>query len=83
MQTFMGSTLKFLQCVEFFSLYTLVIGAKLFKELSDKVKSEKNMCPNSQTVATTPRMEGLTPTPVIMVDGVGVDVANQSLVMEK
>jgi hypothetical protein len=41
--------------MEFFNLHTLVIGAKLLKELDDRVKSEKGLCPDSQIVATTPR----------------------------
>lgn len=41
--------------MEFINLHTLVIGAKLFKEIGDRVKSKKNLCPNSQTIATTPR----------------------------
>ncbi len=40
LQAFMGSTLKLLQCMEFFSLRTLVIGVKLLKEFDDRVKSE-------------------------------------------
>jgi hypothetical protein len=43
----MGSMLKLLQCTKFLNLHTLVIGAKLLKELDDKVKSEKNMFPSS------------------------------------
>jgi hypothetical protein len=41
--------------MEFFNFHTFVIGAKLFKELDDKVKNEKGPCFDSQIVATTPR----------------------------
>jgi hypothetical protein len=79
----MGSTLKLLQCEKFFNLHTLVISAKLFKEFCDKVKSGKNLCPNSWTVATTPMRRRTCTALVIVVDGVGVDIASQPLVMEK
>ncbi len=55
LQTFMGSSLKFLQCMEFFSLHTVVIGAKFLKEFGDMVKSGKNSCFNSQHAAITLR----------------------------
>jgi hypothetical protein len=42
-------------------LHTLVIGAKLFKELGDRVKSRKNPCPNSQIITIAP-MNGRTHT---------------------
>jgi hypothetical protein len=40
--------------MEFINLHTLVIGAKIFKEISDRVKNNKNLCPDSWTIATTP-----------------------------
>ncbi len=43
-QILMGLTLKLLQCIKFFNLHTLVIGAKLLKELSNRVKSGKSLC---------------------------------------
>jgi hypothetical protein len=44
-QILMGSVLKLLQCAKFFNLHTLVVGAKLFKEFGDKVKSGKELMP--------------------------------------
>jgi hypothetical protein len=50
----MRTTLKHLQYVKFFHLHILVIGAKFFEELNDKVES-KNPSLNSRIVVTTSR----------------------------
>lgn len=72
----MGLVLKLLQCIKFLGLHTLEIGEKLLKELNDKVKSRKNPCLDSWTIATTPRCKRIFTAFVIMVDGVGVDATN-------
>jgi hypothetical protein len=48
----MGLALKLLQRTKYFSFHAMAISVKLLKELSDKVKSEKNSCPDSQATAT-------------------------------
>jgi hypothetical protein len=48
--------------MEFIDLHTPIIGAKLFKELNDKVNNKKNLCFDSWTTATTLGIKGLTPT---------------------
>jgi hypothetical protein len=41
--------------MEFINFHTLVIGAKLFKELGDKVKNMKNLCPNNRIATIAPK----------------------------
>jgi hypothetical protein len=41
--------------MEFINLHTLIISAKFFKELGEKIKSEKNPCLNSWTTPTAPK----------------------------
>jgi hypothetical protein len=64
----MESTLKLLQCTKFLYVHTLVIGVKLLKELGDKVRGKKSMCPGNQTIAMAPKHIRPAPTPMIMVN---------------
>jgi hypothetical protein len=41
--------------MEFFTLHTLVIGAKALKEFGDIIKSWKNLCLDNQPVAIAPK----------------------------
>jgi len=61
--------LKLLQCAKFFNLHTLVVGAKLFKEFGDRVKSGKTRASTIGLLPPPPSVKGPTPTPMIVVDG--------------
>ncbi len=55
---------------------------KLLKKFSDRVKSGKSPCPDIQIATIAPSIEGPTLALVIVVDGVGIDITSQPLVME-
>jgi len=55
---------------------------KLLKKFSDRVKSGKSPCPDRQIATIAPSIEGPTLALVIVVDGIGIDITSQPLVME-
>jgi hypothetical protein len=62
--------------VEFFGLHTLVINAKLFKELYDKVKVGRARALIVGLLPSPPSVKRPAPTLVIMVDRVDVGITN-------
>jgi hypothetical protein len=69
--------------MKFLKLHIFVISAKFFKNLVIRFKVGKARALIIEPIPLPPNIKRLALTFVIMVNGVGVDVISQPLVMEK